>query len=94
MLVITVDIELREGAAAAFMPLISENARLSLAEEPGCHHFDVCVGEDDPRRIFLYEIYDDAAAFEAHLASPHFAAFDAASADMVAAKQVRRYRLA
>ncbi|MEM7522936.1 MAG: antibiotic biosynthesis monooxygenase [Pseudomonadota bacterium] len=42
--------------------------------------------------MFLYEVYDDAAAFDAHLASDHFKDFDAAVAPMVAAKTVRRLR--
>jgi len=39
--------------------------------------------------IFLYEIYDDHAAFEAHLASPHFHRFEVEAADMIAEKQVQ-----
>lgn len=44
-------------------------------------------------QIALYEIYDDAAAFAAHLATPHFKDFDVASADLVTHKSVRRYVL-
>ena len=39
--------------------------------------------------MFLYEVYDDRAAFEAHLSMPHFKAFDAATADMIRSKTVR-----
>jgi quinol monooxygenase YgiN len=39
--------------------------------------------------VFLYERYGDRAAFEAHLASEHFLAFDAAVRGMIAAKSVR-----
>ncbi|MEL6748477.1 MAG: antibiotic biosynthesis monooxygenase [Pseudomonadota bacterium] len=39
----------------------------------------------------LYELYDDRAAFEAHLASAHYAAFDAATKDLIAAKTVTTY---
>lgn len=38
--------------------------------------------------MFLYEIYDDAAAFEAHKQTAHFAVFDRESAPLVAAKEV------
>ena len=38
----------------------------------------------------LYEIYDDAAAFDAHLATPHFAIFNEATAPLVASKTVHR----
>ena len=49
-----------------------------------------CAGIRRGRPVcFLYEIYDDATAFQAHLASPHFKAFDVQVAQMVAEKTVR-----
>jgi quinol monooxygenase YgiN len=41
-------------------------------EEPGCRMYVVHRGKDDPQRFFIYEQYDDEAAFEAHKNSPHF----------------------
>ena len=38
---ITVSFELEEGAAEKFHPLVAENARQSVALEPGCLRFDV-----------------------------------------------------
>ncbi|WP_412554078.1 putative quinol monooxygenase [Shimia sp. MIT1388] len=68
-----------------FLPLMIANARTSRAEEAGCQMFDVCVRDDE---VLLYEIYDDRAAFELHLASAHFKTFDASVAHMVVSKQV------
>ena len=73
------------------MPLMLDNARASLRDEPGCHRFDVCHNPDQPGTVFLYEIYDDAAAFDAHLKTAHFRGFDAACAPMIAAKSVATY---
>ncbi len=42
--------------------------------EPGCRLYALHVDPDDARRLFLYEVYDDAAAFDAHCASEHFRA--------------------
>jgi autoinducer 2-degrading protein len=39
--------------------------------------------------VFLYEVYDDRAAFDAHLSAPHFKSFDAATAGMIRSKKVR-----
>ena len=39
--------------------------------------------------MFLYEVYDDRAAFDAHLSTPHFKSFDAATAGMIRSKKVR-----
>ena len=89
MYVIIVDFEIKPDRLTEFLPLMAENAAASMREEPGCQQFDVCRDPDAPHRIFLYEIYDDRAAFEAHLASAHFRRFDAATMEMVSAKTVR-----
>lgn len=87
---LVVTFRLRPGALSAFLPMVLENARTSVAEEPGCRRFDVCLPESGDE-VLLYEVYDDAAAFDAHLATPHFLSFDAATRDMVAAKDARRF---
>ncbi|MBV8564547.1 MAG: antibiotic biosynthesis monooxygenase [Methylobacteriaceae bacterium] len=81
--VVTVEFRLKTGAAEAFAKLIIENARRSLADEKGCRQFDVVVPAAEPDRVFLYEVYDDAEAFEAHKRTAHFLAFDQASAGLV-----------
>jgi len=90
MHVVIVDFEIDPAHWGAFLPLMQAQATNSLAKEPDCHQFDVCVEPDAPHRVFLYEIYSDAAAFAAHLASDHFKSFDAAVARMVRAKTVRQ----
>ena len=89
MYVIIVDFEIKPDRVANFLPLMQENAAASVCDEPGCHHFEACRHPDAPHRIFLYEPYDDRAAFEAHLASSHFRNFDTATADMIVSKDVR-----
>jgi (4S)-4-hydroxy-5-phosphonooxypentane-2,3-dione isomerase len=76
MFVITVRFAVKAGFEQPFLQRVSEQARDSLDRETGCRQFDVCRSETDPRRVFLYEVYDDAAAFAGHLQSPHFLAFD------------------
>jgi quinol monooxygenase YgiN len=86
--VILVDFRLRPGAKPAFRRLIDENARTSCREEPGCRRFDVLETPGEGDRIVLYEIYDDRAAFQAHVTTGHFARFNEQSAALVAAKVV------
>jgi quinol monooxygenase YgiN len=86
--VIIVDFRVRPGRRAAFRELIDANARASVANEPGCLRFDVLEPAGEKDRILLYEIYADRAAFEAHVGSEHFKAFDADSAAMTEAKSV------
>lgn len=87
--VIVVDLVVDDAQLADFMPLIADNARTSLAEEPGCLRFDICQDNTSPTKLLLYEVYSDAAAFNAHLSSLHFRRFDAATAAMLTSKQVR-----
>lgn len=89
MYVIIVDFDIKPDRLTDFLTLMQDNAAASVRDEPGCRQFDVCQDPEAPDHIFLYEIYDDRAAFEVHLASPHFRTFDAASADMITSKHVR-----
>ena len=93
MYVIAVDFTIHPEHLAAFMPLILENARISRATEAGCRRFDVCRDPAQPERVFLYELYDDRAAFDVHLAAAHFKAFDGVAKAMVASKAVHAYEL-
>ncbi len=93
MHVIVVDFKIKPERLADFMPLMLENARASRETEPGCRVFDVCVDPKKETSVFLYEVYDDRAAFDAHLETAHFKSFDAAVAPMVASKNVRTLRL-
>ncbi|TSA10646.1 MAG: antibiotic biosynthesis monooxygenase [Betaproteobacteria bacterium] len=93
MYVITVEFTIHTQHLGAFMPLMQENARVSRESERGCLRFDLCRDPARPQCVFLYEVYDDRAAFEAHLATPHFKAFDAAAKAMVANKAVRALEL-
>ena len=68
---------------------MDRNAIDSCKLEPGCRRFDVAVPEGAKDRVFLYEIYDDRAAFDAHLKTAHFDVFNRESADLVISKDVR-----
>ncbi len=89
---VCVSFHIHEDRTSVFLPLIAENAAQSLRDEPGCLRFDVLTDPSRPGEVFLYELYSDAAAFDTHLATAHFKAFDAASAPMIADKSVTTYR--
>jgi (4S)-4-hydroxy-5-phosphonooxypentane-2,3-dione isomerase len=89
--VITVSFDINPEARKDFLRLMIANAEASLAQEPGCLRFDVLVPEDGDGEVFLYEVYTSRAAFDLHLASDHFRAFDRATASMVARKTARSY---
>ena len=89
-LVILVEFVVKAGSADRFRELILANAGLSLKDEPGCRRFDVLAAPGDPQRFVLYEIYDDAAAFDRHLASAHYKTFAAATEALVETRSVGR----
>lgn len=88
MYVITVLFSIGAEHTSAFLQAIVANARTSVAEESGCKQFDVCVSDRDSNDVFLYEVYDSKAAFDAHLASVHFRQFTESTAAWVVAKVI------
>ena len=92
MLVVTVRITVKPRFETQFLARVREQARASLANERACTRFDVC---HDPSRssILLFEIYDDAEAFQSHLATRHFLAFDTETRPWVTEKLVERWTL-
>ena len=73
MFSLVVQVEVQPDRREEFLAGIAANAEASVRDEPGCLRFDISSVAADPNRFFLYELYTDAAAFEAHKASPHFA---------------------
>jgi len=57
-----------EERVAELLPQLAAASR----EEPGCQHYQPCRDPENPRSFLIFEVYDDAAAFEAHGASEHF----------------------
>ncbi len=91
MLALIVEFRIKPGHVDTFARAIVENARASRDTEPGCRLFDVCRDPADAQVFFLYELYDDEAAIQAHLQSAHFLQMNEASAGWVESKTVRRY---
>ncbi|HVV27796.1 MAG TPA: putative quinol monooxygenase [Rhizomicrobium sp.] len=91
MLIITVRFVIKQQFLSAFNARMRQQARDSLDREPDCRRFDIGSDADDPRKVFLYEIYNDAAAFDLHLASAHFQTFNADTQDWIESKAVERW---
>ena len=71
-----------------YLAAIKENGAASV-KEPGCREFNIMVSATDPNHVFLFEVYDDAAAAEAHRATEHFKKYAATTASMVTARNRR-----
>ena len=91
MLVVLVHVTVKREMLAEFERAILINAESARTREPGCLRFDVSQREDDPAQWMFYEVYRDGAAFEAHRASPHFAAYQDVADRALLSKTLTRY---
>jgi len=72
MLALLVSIRIKAGQRDAFVTALMDDARGSVGNEPGCLRFDVLQDNADPNTIYLYEVYRDEKALEAHRQAPHY----------------------
>jgi quinol monooxygenase YgiN len=64
-----------KGKADALAALLTEQRAVIRKTETGCLVYRVHRSTQDPDAFLFYEIYADDAAFDAHRASPHLAAY-------------------
>jgi (4S)-4-hydroxy-5-phosphonooxypentane-2,3-dione isomerase len=88
--VILVEFRVKPGMVGRFVEVVTPNAKASVRDEPGCRRFDILLPQEQADCVWLYEIYDDEDAFAAHLATPHYAQFKAASEPIVERQTVIR----
>ena len=83
-----VDIDVVPGYIDAYLAALKENGAAAV-HGPGCREFNITVSQKDPNHVFIFEVYDDAAALEAHRATDHFKKYAATTKDMVAKRDAR-----
>lgn len=71
-----------EGRAAEVAALL-EGLTRAVRAEPGNVLFEPSTRVGRPREFFVYEVYRDAAAFEAHVAAAYGREFNAALAELI-----------
>lgn len=73
--------------------LLAEHS-IATQAEPGCLAFAALRSVDNPTRFTLYERYTNQAAFDSHLASPHYQSIIRdAIRPLLAARTVEPHRL-
>jgi (4S)-4-hydroxy-5-phosphonooxypentane-2,3-dione isomerase len=90
LFVLIAELQVKPESVEQFIPLILANAHESVHSEPGCYQFDVTQQEDDPTKFALYEVYANAAAFEAHGKGAHVQEFFGKAKDMIVGRGARR----
>jgi len=78
-----------DRARALIRPLAEETRK-----EPGCIAYEFCVAIDEPGRLHLHEEWESLEAIDAHVASPHLAAFMAGLGDLdITHAEIFRYEV-
>ncbi|WP_428377336.1 putative quinol monooxygenase [Lichenicoccus sp.] len=72
------ELEVAPELKAEFLEICRMDGAGSVTNEPGCRQFDTLTSEETPNAVILYEVYDDRAAFDHHLTTPHYKVFAAA----------------
>ena len=90
MLVLMVNIKVKPGLRDEFIAAIREDGEGTTTKEEGNLHFSAVQESDDPDRFFLFEVYRDEAALEAHRRTAHFLKYREATAGLLAEETVRR----
>src|SRR5208282_790752 len=83
-----VEYDIVPGQVDNFLAALKENGAASV-KEPGCRELDITVSQKDPNHVFIFEVYDNAAAAEAHTATEHFKKYKAITKDMVAKREAK-----
>jgi (4S)-4-hydroxy-5-phosphonooxypentane-2,3-dione isomerase len=90
LLVNVVEYDVQPGQVDAYLAALKENAAASV-KEPGCHEFNILVSQKDPNHVLIFEVYDDAAAAQAHRETDHFKKYAATIKDMFVKRDVRPF---
>lgn len=93
MLVVVAFFEAHREHVSDLGAALLEHARNSLGLETGCRQFDVAQDPLDPAGFFLYEVYDDEAAFKLHCGAAHFTETEARCTPWIASKKVLTFTL-
>ncbi|MBL9151251.1 MAG: antibiotic biosynthesis monooxygenase [Verrucomicrobiales bacterium] len=92
MLAIIVQIKAKPECVDQLLEALADNAKHSN-QEPGCRKWEYSRRLDDPTQFAIYEIYDDAAAIQAHLDSEHFKRWFAVAPTLWESKESARYEI-
>jgi|AP95_1055475.scaffolds.fasta_scaffold186431_2 quinol monooxygenase YgiN len=83
-MVLIVELTLEPGQKDNFIARVRQHRQTVLKEEPGCRHFDLLLPEEGADTVVLHEVYDDQAALDVHMETPHMKAYRADTGPMVA----------
>ncbi len=93
-LVLLVELQMNPGQRDAFLTRVGVHRSKVLDNEPGCQGFEVLIPAEDEDTVFLYEVYADQGALDAHLQTPDMQEYLADTGPMIANRKRTLCRLA
>ncbi len=76
-------IEIDPGQLQSYLDFLKEEIETSVWIEPGVIMLHATSRKDAPHLVQLLEVYASRAAYEAHIASPHFLKYKSGTMAMV-----------
>jgi quinol monooxygenase YgiN len=77
------ELEIDPDQMDSYRTLLSEEIEASIALEPGVLVLYAVADKGTRNKVRVFEIYANQAAYEEHLATPHFIRYKTLTADMV-----------
>ncbi len=90
---LNVEIECRSGSRDDVLRALAAHRARCLEEEPGTLQFEVMVPSDDTDRIYLFELYRDDGALQAHAGGASLARYRGEIAAWVKDTRIHRCSL-
>ena len=80
---ISVEFDVKPERWDDFLAIMRAHAAKTKETEEGCERFDVMVPKNGDKRVLLFELYRDEAAFDVHRNAPRLAEVQASYKDMI-----------
>jgi len=85
-----VDLQISPSSMTKFMGDLSDDVKGTLAEA-GVHEIDSNVGQQDPNHIFIFEVYNNSAAWDSHQKTTTYVKFVGLTMMMIKNYNVRPF---
>jgi quinol monooxygenase YgiN len=77
------ELEIDPSRVSAYTDALKEEIATSIRVEPGVLTLYAVSVKDQPSQIRIFEVYQDQAAYESHLKTPHFQKYKTQTQGMV-----------
>ncbi|RYF09931.1 MAG: antibiotic biosynthesis monooxygenase [Oxalobacteraceae bacterium] len=82
------DLEIDPAQLPAYQAAVREEMSASIQIEPGVLAINCVAEKEAPNKLHFFEVYADPAAYEAHIASPHFRKYVDVTKSMITSRRL------